>query len=195
MFRVPLLVAIALATAFGGGIYVTQYAVRYSTGFGAISLGVWQAFPKAQSADADPYAKNHRAKAGRLLLASAEGLVFSSLVDDTGSTLNPTCDYEISGQTPPARYWVLYAADDDNAPLELAKGLPGALNSDIALYQPDGSFRVTLSAKAQPGNWIAVPPQASFKLVLTLLDTPAAGSSGLVGLSMPAITKLECRDA
>ena len=64
MFRVPFLVAIALAIAFGGGIWSTLRALEATAGFGAIRLGAWEAFPNAQTAAADPYAKSHRASAG-----------------------------------------------------------------------------------------------------------------------------------
>jgi hypothetical protein len=194
MFRIPLLIAISLCIAFGGGIYFTQYAIRYSTGFGAISLGAWQAFPKAQSADADPYAKNHRAKAGRLLLASAEGLVFSAVNDDDGDRLDAGCDYTLSGDTPPARFWILHVATLENDPLSKAPGIPLSLNSRNVLYRRDGSLEIALSATAKPENWLAMPKDEKFKLVLTLLDTPAAGSSGLIGLSMPEIRKVACED-
>lgn len=195
MFRVPILVLLTLVIAFGGGIYATQYAIRYSTGFGAITVGAWQAFPKAQTTDADPYARNHRAKAGQLLLGSAEGLVFSAVNDSNGDSLDPQCDYVVSGTIPTARYWVLNAANADNKPLIAGKGLPSAYSSWNALYKNDGSIEFIISAAAQPGNWLAVPANGRFKLILTLLDTPAAGNSGLIDLAMPSIEKRGCNDA
>lgn len=195
MLRVPLLVLLTLVIAFGGGIYATIYAVRYSTGFGAISVGAWEAFPKAQTADADPYARNHRAKAGKLLLGSAEGLSFSADSDDEGRRLRSDCTYAVKGIIPAARFWVFNAADGDGRPAKLARGLPAAYTSWNALYGPDGSVEFTVSATAQPGNWLAVPAKGSFKLVLTLLDTPVAGNSGLIDLSMPAIERKGCGNA
>ncbi|MCO6186710.1 DUF1214 domain-containing protein [Rhizobium sp. L1K21] len=195
MFRVPFLVLLTLAIAFGGGIYATQYAIRYSTGFGAISVGAWQAFPKAQTSDADPYARNHRAKAGQLLLGSAEGLAFSALTDSEGNRFDPACNYVVSGAIPTARFWVLTAADGDNKPLSAGAGLPSAYSSWTALYNKDGSLSFTVSSRAQPDNWLAVPADRRFKLILTLFDTPAAGNSGLIDLSMPTIEKAGCSDA
>ncbi len=195
MFRVPLLVLLTLVIAFGGGIYATQYAIRYSAGFGAISVGAWQAFPEAQTALADPYARNHRAKAGQLLLGSAEGLAFSAVSDSHGDRLDPACDYVVSGMIPPARFWVFNVADADGRPIEAATGLPYAYSSWTALFRADGALSFTVSAKAQPGNWLSVPQRGEYKLVLTLLDTPVAGNSGLIDLSMPLIEKRGCNDA
>ena len=81
MFRTPFLIATALAVAFGLGILSSIYALRATVGFGAIALGPWTAFPAAQTVDADPYAKAHRARDGRLLLGGAAlaGMVFYSL--------------------------------------------------------------------------------------------------------------------
>jgi hypothetical protein len=192
VFRVPLLIALTLAIAFGGGILTTLSALNASAGFGAIRIGVWSAFPDVQTANADPYAKSHRAKAGRLLYGSAEGLTFTAASDEAGEQLNGTCTYRISGKTPTARLWTLYAADPDGRPLATRAELPAAHNSQGILRNRDGSFAITVSPTAKPMNWLALPDTGAFSLVLTLLDTPAAGSSGLIGLEMPKVERLGC---
>ena len=192
MFRVPFLVAIALATAFGVGIGSAVMMLNASSGFGAIRLGPWASFPLAQTVDADPYAKSHRARAGRLLFGSAEGLMFQADVDQSGKRLSSDCTYEMKGQTPPARFWSLYAADSVNEPLLPAEGLPAAFNAWNVLRASDGSISVLVSATAQPGNWLAIRRGRPFRLVLSLLDTPTAGSSGVLDISMPTLTKVSC---
>ncbi len=194
MFRVPLYIAVILTIAFGGGIYVTRAALDATVGFGAIRLGAFEAFPQAQTGDADPYARSHRSKAGKLLFGSAEGLAFIARVDDEGDRLDPACTYVISGLTPPARFWTLFATDLDDQPLNPGEDLPAGQNSWSVLRGVDGSFRVSVSQNAQPGNWIALAANRPFKLVLNLLDTPTAGSSGVVDLVMPAVTKAGCGD-
>lgn len=192
MFRVPFLVAVALLIAFAGGILSTLSLLDATVGFGAIRLGVWQAFPDAQTSDADPYAKAHRAKGGKLFYGSAEGLVFQADEDEAGSKLTSSCEYRLSGQTPVARAWTLYVAAPDGRAAQPLNGLPLALNSWTTLREVDSTFTVTVSSKAAPGNWLAVPKNGPFRLVLTLLDTPTAGSSGLLDLSMPSLKKLGC---
>ena len=196
MFRVPLLIALALSIAFGGGIVSTLYALNVTTGFGAIRLGAWEAFPNAQTAAADPYAKSHRARAGNLLYGNAEGLAFSASVDDAGGRLVSGCSYAVSGQTPHARLWTLYAGNTGGQPFAVNPALPAGLNSWTVVRETDSSFTVTVSARAQPGNWLPLPTgNVSFRLTLTLLDTPTAGSSGLIDLSMPKVSLLGCGDA
>lgn len=195
MFRFPLFIAITLIVAFGGGIVVSLYALGATQGFGAIKLGAWEAFPELQTADADPYAKSHRARAGKLLYGSAEGLAFTASVDDSGDRLNAACSYRISGQTPPARLWTLFTSDNSGNPASIRPGLPAALNSWTILRRADSSFTIDISASARPGNWLALPAAGTFRLVLTLFDTPTAGSSGVIDLAMPRLTKIGCGNA
>lgn len=195
MLRVPLLIAISLAIAFGGGIWSTLVALDATIGFGAIKLGAWEAFPRAQTADADPYAKSHRANAGKLLYGTAEGLTFTAAVDEGGARLDGNCTYRMTGHTPPARLWTLFTNDANGRPPSESAELPAALNSRTVLRGADGDFTVDISASAQPGNWLAIAPRQPFRLVLTLFDTPTAGSSGLIDLSMPKVQKIGCGNA
>nr|WP_246712071.1 DUF1214 domain-containing protein [Rhizobium sp. BK612] len=167
-------------------------ALDATSGFGAIKLGAWQAFPEMQTADADPYAKSHRARAGRLLYGTAEGLVFTASDDDGKARLTANCTYRISGQTPPARLWTLFIAGNDGRPVEDAAGRPSTINSWVVLRKPDSTFNITVSSSAQAGNWLALPPSGNFRLVWTLLDSPAASNSGLIDLGMPKLEKIGC---
>jgi len=54
---------------------------------------------------------------------------------------------------------------------------------------------ISVAATAQTYNWLAVPKGGNFKLVLTLLDTPVAGSTGLIDIKMPEIQKTGCGNA
>lgn len=195
MFRVPLLVAVVLVIAFAGGIFSTLSLLDATVGFGAIRLGAWEAFPDAQTSGADPYAKAHRAKSGKLLFGSAEGLSFQADQDDRGEKLSAACDYRLSGQTPIARAWSLYVARPDGQAITTSEGRPMSLNSWTVLRREDSAFTIELSRDAKPGNWLSLAGSGPFRLVLTLLDTPTAGSSGLLDLSMPALVRVGCRNA
>jgi hypothetical protein len=196
LFRIPLVIATALAIAFGLGILSSIWALQATVGFGAIALGPWTAFPAAQTIDADPYAKAHRARDGKLLLGAAEGLAFTAATDSEGRRLFSACSYEISGITPPARLWTLHAVDVSGNPLPPAAGLPSSLNAWNVLRGPDGAFTIRISPTALAGNWLAVPrDRTAYNLVMVLLDTPTAGSSGVIDLAMPGIVRLGCADA
>ncbi|MCW8056406.1 DUF1214 domain-containing protein [Agrobacterium tumefaciens] len=195
MFRVPFLVGIALLIAFGGGIAATLAALEATSGFGSIRIGSWDAFPEAQTIEADPYAKSHRADAGKLLYGTAEGLAFTASVDSDGQRLSGECRYRLAGAVPPARFWTIYTADQQGNVLAEDAGRPFALNSRTLLRSADGGIDITIAPDAQTYNWLSAPQGQTFKLVMTLLDTPVAGSSGLIDISMPQIRKLGCGNA
>ena len=195
MFRLPVLVLLTLAIAFGGGAWSAARMLKATSGFGAIELGAWSAYPELQTSNADPFARAHRAGDGHILLGRAEGLVFTALTDETGAALSGRCAYEISGTTPPARFWTLRVADADGMPLEAPERVPASLNSWTTLRTIDGTFRIRLSAAPQAGNWIWLDAPDTVSFVLTLIDTPTAASVSMVELDMPKIEKIGCRDA
>lgn len=195
MFRLPALVFLTLAIAFGGGAWSASWMLKATSGFGAIRLGSWSAFPELQTVDADPFAKAHRAGDGGILLGRAEGLVFTAQSDETGAALSGRCTYEISGSTPPARFWTLNVTDTAGTPLEAPLRVPTSLNSWTTLRNTDGAFRIQVSASPHPGNWLWLNASSDVSFVLTLIDTPTAASASMVELDMPKITRIGCLDA
>ncbi|MNT67707.1 hypothetical protein D3C72_2058730 [compost metagenome] len=121
--------------------------------------------------------------------------MFVAQVDGKGEKLSAACSYDVSGLTPQARFWTLYAANADGVPLRPGSDLPSAINSWTVLRAQDSSFTIHVSPNARPDNWVALRHSGTFRLVLTLLDTPTAGSSGLIDLAMPKIVKTGCGDA
>ncbi len=196
MLKVPVLVAIALAIAFYGGVRSSIYALDNVARFDALEVGPWAAWPDLQTSRPDPYALAYRARRGDVLLGEAEGLAFTATTDSAGRPLSGRCRYRIEGNTPTARLWTLRVADPSGRALGgRDPALPQAFQSHDVLRGADGSFAVTVSEVAQPGNWIALRHDGPVEFVLTLFDTPAAGSAGLIELAMPSIERLGCGHA
>lgn len=194
LFRFPILVLIALGVAFGGGIWSVRKALDATTGFGALKAGLWEAFPLAQTGDADPYAKAHRSRDGKLLYASAEAVPFNARRDADGALLDSSCDYTLSGASPAARLWTLQAVAWGEG-MAADPTLPTALNSSMVVHDGAGTFAITLSSRGKAGNWLALPKVGRFELILTLFDTPAINRSGLSELVLPTIVKTGCGHA
>lgn len=198
MLKTILKVITVLVIALGGGICATDYALEHFDGFGELQLGAWNAYPAAGTTEADPYSKARAARKAYLALGTAEGLPFYARRDSNGRELRRGCSYSLSGFTPSARFWTLYPANTDLEPIKPRAGLQPALHSREVLYEHDGSVKITISPDASPDNWLPVEDAGNFVLVMTLYDTPAASSSGLVDLVMPRITPLAnteaCRD-
>lgn len=195
MLRAPFYIAIALAVAFAGGTWSAIEAIKADAVLDVVTIGPWEASPRAQTATATPYAKARRAREGDLPLGQAEGLDFRARTDSAGRQLTAECAYSVSGQTPASRMWILSITDPGGTPRSGTPAFPAAIHSFSLARAADGSFTIHLDGQAQSGNWMKLQRAGSFALHLTLFDTPAAGSFGLVDVVMPEITREGCRDA
>lgn len=195
MFRVPIYVLITLLITFGGGTWATKRVLQATSGFGAITVGPWSAYPNVQTADADPYARAHRAEDGRLLFGRAEGLVFSATSDSYGKALAGNCVYLVEGQAPPARFWTLRVTDRAGKPIPPRPNAPASVQSWLLLQDVLGDFKITVGGDPQPGSWISISENKPVRLVMTLIDTPTAASVGLGEVVVPTIKRVSCDDA
>jgi hypothetical protein len=189
--RSTLATLLAAAAALTLGIWSAWLAVRSPAPIDAITLGAWQAWPNAGTADADPYSRARQARIGEIPLGSGEGLMLLAQNDDSGAPLVGTCDYEIVGQTPPARLWTVAL---EGLSGEIVKGESGtaALGSDALLRAPDGSFEIALSASPQTGNWISTEKADRYRIIVRLYDTTARTATEITTLFMPRIVRGSC---
>ncbi|MDX5595600.1 DUF1214 domain-containing protein [Pseudovibrio sp. SPO723] len=186
----PFVLFLLVTIVFGvGSAYM---ALTKSSPFEALQSGVWVAHPKAGTDAADPYSAAIFARTLRIPLGSGEGLAFYAVVDDRGRLLNPSCTYTIAGKTPPARVWTLTAV---NQQLELLATDAGRsyLNSENLLRDKDGSFEITASQDARPGNWLPTGSAGGLVFALRLYDTPLTTGAGIAGPQMPSIRRGDCQ--
>ena len=192
MLRNVFLALIALVIAVGGGTMSAWYAVNRFDGFGALTIGRWTAHPEAGTPLSDPYAKARAAREGAFPLGSTEGLAFYAYSDGQGKTLDRRCSYKVEGNSPNSRFWTLYAADRTLVALDPGQNRLPAIHSRQIFRKQDGQFIVNVSAKAQPGNWLAITGRGRMVHVMTLYDTPVGGNSGLVDMKFPSVTRTGC---
>lgn len=189
--RSPLVVVVGVGLALTLGLGSAWLAVRSPAPIDAISLGPWQAWPNAGTADVDPYSRARLARTGEIPLGSGEGLSLLAQTDDSGQPLRSGCDYRIVGQTPPARLWTLAVEDlDGRAIMEGDK--VAALGSDVLLRNADGAFEIVLSPAPKPGNWISAGRAERFRVVVRLYDTTVRIVTALTQVSMPRILRERC---
>jgi len=161
----------------------------------AVTIGPWRAFPKAGTAEADPYSVAIYTRGAVIPLASGEGLALVAREDSAGHKLDPTCIYRINGQTPSARLWTLTAVDGRG---HLTRTLPGRVNlaSNTLLRRADGTFEITAARLPHSGNWLPLAADATagdgLRFVLRLYDAPVTTGAALGGVSMPVIDRLGC---
>ncbi|MBS9719877.1 DUF1214 domain-containing protein [Tianweitania sp. BSSL-BM11] len=193
MLKTVLLVCLALAIAIGGGAGSVLYALNHSASFGAIHVGPWVAFPDIGTPDADPYMQARYAREGGLALGRAEGVEFRASEDTENQPLSIRCRYRVEGETPPARFWTLYATDEKHALLD-GIGERAAATSSLAILREAETTRFVLEVGAEPvaGNWLPVSGTGSMQLVLTLYDTPIANRTDLTDSVLPSIRRIAC---
>ena len=183
-----LAILIAAATGFG----VTFLAVERGHGFESISAGVWTAWPKSGTSDADPYSKAVIARTGQIPLSPGEGLLLEATSDDAGAPLNGRCSYRIAGDLPPARLWTLTAYDSKGSFRDNPAHRYSFSSSEI-VRDATGRFEINLSPKVQAGNWLPTPGDQRIVLMLRLYDTPlSAGTARIEARAVPTIGRRGC---
>jgi hypothetical protein len=184
----------ALIVASAVGLGLTYFALTRGAAFGALTIGSWTAWPKIGTADADPYARASIARTGQLPVALGDGVSFTAKSDDNGRPLDGRCDVVLSGVTPAARFWTLSLYNDNGELIANAVDRYGFSSQEI-LRRADGSFEITVSPRANPGNWLPTAGIDRYTLVLRLYDT-AVGVATKAGreVPMPVIETRSCPD-
>lgn len=194
MLKSAILSIITLAIALGGGAGSVWYALDHDFEFGTIAIGSWTAFPARGTPAADPYSKARFSREADLALGGAEGLTFIARHDDDGTPLQLRCDYRIAGEMPPARFWTLYARDEQGNVITPAGTRAPALHSYALLREGDNTVTTTVSRHAAPGNWLAMHGDGAFSLVLTFYDTAMASGARIAEIELPHVSRLGCDD-
>lgn len=184
-----------LATALAGtflGLVATYYVLNAGVSFDEVKAGPWTRWPKSGALDVDPYAHAMLARSGRLPLGAGEGLGFFAWRDSKGAILRARCDYVVKGPIPTTRYWTLSLYTPRGALVDNAAKRFDFTSSEI-LRAADGSFEITVSRHARPGNWLPVGNVPSFSLVLRLYDTLFDFSMAKVeAAALPQIVRGQC---
>lgn len=186
-----LLIVYAFLLALGLGLGSAYWVLKGDPPFGGLRLGPWETWPKLGSADADPYMRAIVAKRGQVPLATGEGLSLSAKTDSEGRRLESGCTYRIGPATPPARLWTLTLYDEDGRLPASDLGRASFTSSEI-LRNPDDTFTITLARTLSAGNWLQLPPNGPFSVVLRLYDMPGAAGTNLVAGNFPTIERVGC---
>ncbi len=174
------------------GLGATYFALSRDTSFGALTIGSWTAFPKAGTTEADPYARALFARTGRLPIALGDGVSFVARSDDNGRPLDGRCVVVLSGVTPAARFWTLtlYTATGELAANAVHRH---GFTSQEIVREPDGTLRIVIAPRAEPGNWLPTGGIERYVLTLRFYDT-SVGVATKQGreVPMPAIATRSC---
>jgi len=169
---VRLLIGLLLSFLIAGalGLGSTWYALTQSLGFGSLTLGAWTAYPRVGTVGIDPYARAVIARSGELPVGLGDGIAFTATADDAGHPLDGRCEVEISGITPPARYFTLTLYTPEGRLVANALDRHGFTSQELIRDQ-SGAFDILVSPRARMGNWLPTGGIESYVLVLRFYDT------------------------
>lgn len=181
-----LMLVVALAVGFG----LSWYALNDGRLVGGVQVGPWTAWPRAGSANPDPYTRAYLARNGALQLGQGEGVLFVATTDSDGKALDRNCRYRIDGMTPTATFWTLVPTAPDGSLIARPDG-PAEFQSSRVARANDGSLQLYVSKTLAPLNWLEITGDGAFWLALTLYDT-SVFSTGSAATTLPAIIREAC---
>lgn len=159
----------ALAAALGLG--ATWFALNEGLAFGGLHIGAWTARPKSGTADIDPYSRALIARSGALPVGLGDGVDFIARADDAKHLLDGRCNVVVAGTTPQARFFTLTLYDLEGKLISNALNRSGFTSQEL-IRNGDGSFRISIGPRAQPGNWLPTGGIEHYIMILRLYDTP-----------------------
>jgi hypothetical protein len=174
------------------GLGATWFVTVRGFAFGGVTIGAWTARPKSGTVGIDPYGRAVIARSGELPLGSGDGVAFRASVDDSGQPFDGRCEVTLTGTTPQARFWTLTLYDRAGNLIPNSVGRHGLTSLEI-VRRGDGTFSITASPRARPGNWLPTGGVERYVMILRLYDT-AVGVATRAGREtpMPAIRAGAC---
>jgi len=174
------------------GLILTWFVIDRKKGFGSIAAGPWTSFSRIGATDVEPYSRAILAYYGETPLSESQAISFISYVDSSGAEFNAACDYALSGEVPPARYWTLTLYSPEGALVANPANRYGFTSNEI-LRNAEGQFEITIAPHARPGNWLPSGGASRFVLVLRLYDSDLSVASGTIeAAKMPVLVKGSC---
>jgi hypothetical protein len=177
------------------GIGSAWYMIERGSPLTTTKVGPWAGWVSEGNPSADPYTEAHVARSGRLPLSSTVARYFLARTDSAGRTLTSSCQYSIEGSPLNARWWSLAVYDEYGGLIENPSERY-SFNSEELLRHADGGFRVNLSSKARPENWL--PSGAEGQSLVLLLriysprETDGSGIGLIAGDRLPKIERTSC---
>ena len=181
-----------LLTSLALGLISADWMVRHNVAIGTVRAGPWQSALRA-AADPDPYVRASLARSGGVALALSEGLQLRASVDDGGAGLKSSCQYRVSGNVTPSRYWTLRVQTMAPPATETAFHRSVFTSSEV-LRDNQGNWAIEVGPDVRAGHFLPVVAQGPFELVLTLYEpTVLGGASALSREQLPHIQAGDCQ--
>ncbi len=176
------------------GLASSWYMIDVGTGLTTEKHGPWIGWTSAGRLDADPYTRAHFARLGTLQLTTEIAITYLAYTDSEGNRLHSSCEYVVEGRDTANTWWSLTVFNDRGELISNATQRHAFTSQTIAL-RPDGTFAVTLSREASPGNWLPTGGAGRLALMYTTFDARSnlLGKDQAEPKSLPVIRRVQCR--
>ncbi len=131
------------------------------------TFGPWTSWVTAGSPLADPYTRAYIARSGLLPLTATSARYFTATTDSNGRTLNASCIYNLEGKTIDALWWSIAVYDLEGQSFS-NQMFRYAFSKDNLFLRENGTYQITVSKEARPGNWLPVNGNVDFILKLRI---------------------------
>ncbi len=173
------------------GLISAQHAVSGRYGVVSESKGSWTVWPRATDVRIDPYTRAHHLSLGLVPSNRFDTVEYEARVDDAGRSLEEDCTYVVGGPMPKARWWSMSALASDEKAEVPGEAREGLISGQL-VFEPDGSFRVAVSRRLQPGNWLRPPDSGELVLLLRLYTPAKEVLRRPLAADLPSIERVAC---
>ncbi|MHA1545106.1 MAG: DUF1214 domain-containing protein [Alphaproteobacteria bacterium] len=186
--RFVVFIALGIALGLGSAWYVLDQGLS----FDVLRIGPWVARSDAGQPLADPYTGAFIAKSGHVPLRREEALYFFAKTDDAGDTLRADCRYDLSGKNLSAAWWAISVHRPDGD-LIANPAHRYSFSQTTLLFDDQGTYRITISPTAVPGNWIPTGGGGDIVLVLRLHGPNPDYIKDQTSVGVPTISTGACQ--
>lgn len=192
--KLPLL-TLMIGAVFGGlvlGAGSALLVIYNGQELGQTRSDGWLGNRSVGSSRADPWTRAIIARTGLLALNRSETIYFTRYRDDQDRPLRADCDYALTGEGLPSRWWSvsIYGADDFLPP---NTDHAYSIDATRIVAGPDGHWTATIGQqRGEAVNWISSKAAGTFSLTLRIYNpTPEALASD-TAIAFPALRRLAC---
>ena len=147
------------------GLGSAWYLLEQGISLDAIHKGPWILRTDAGQPVADPYTSAFIARSGHIPMRMEGALYLRADTAGDGAPLSGTCDYTVEGTALSGAWWSVALHLPDGELYENPARRHSFTHLNL-VFDDSGTYRISVTPQARPGNWLPSPPDQNFVLML-----------------------------